>query len=431
MGTGELDVLPADLVVRSVGLLRHPAAGAAGRRALGHGAARGRPGAARRDAGARRVRGGLDQARAQRRRRHQQARRPGDRRRRCWPTPPRARCAVAGRSTTWSTQLVARGAEPVLIDDWRAIDAAEVGARGRRRGGPARRCTSARRCSPPCAGGRRGAGADRHAGRSGRLAAVTGPSSTSAQVSPVSFARGAPSTDIVDVAGLRAGGDRRLRHRSGRARPATARRSATCRCGSGSPRSTASPEDHVLVTNGSMQADAFLFDELVRSGDAVVTERPDLRPHPARPPGAGRRPAPGHPAGGRDRRRGDRRPARERRAADARAHHPELPEPAPATRCRWPSAERLRRAGPRARVRDLRGRPYVDVRFTGEPLPRMLELDGGADSGHVVYASSFSKTVCPRHPRRLPGRAAGDHRPHPPAGHQHLHRAEHGRPGRS
>jgi DNA-binding transcriptional MocR family regulator len=39
--------------------------------------------------------------------------------------------------------------------------------------------------------------------------------------------------------------------------------------------------------------------------------------------------------------------------------------------------------------------PYVDVRFSGEPLPRMLELDGGAASEHVVYASSFSKTVCP------------------------------------
>jgi 2-aminoadipate transaminase len=39
--------------------------------------------------------------------------------------------------------------------------------------------------------------------------------------------------------------------------------------------------------------------------------------------------------------------------------------------------------------------PYVDVRFTGEPLPRMLELDGGADSRQVVYACSFSKTVCP------------------------------------
>jgi 2-aminoadipate transaminase len=36
--------------------------------------------------------------------------------------------------------------------------------------------------------------------------------------------------------------------------------------------------------------------------------------------------------------------------------------------------------------------PYVDIRFSGDPLPTMLSLDGGE---RVVYASSFSKTVCP------------------------------------
>jgi DNA-binding transcriptional MocR family regulator len=36
--------------------------------------------------------------------------------------------------------------------------------------------------------------------------------------------------------------------------------------------------------------------------------------------------------------------------------------------------------------------PYVELRFEGEPLPTMLSL-GGAET--VVYASSFSKTVCP------------------------------------
>ncbi len=34
-----------------------------------------------------------------------------------------------------------------------------------------------------------------------------------------------------------------------------------------------SPE-HVVVTNGSMQADAFLFDELVSPGTQVVVEKP-------------------------------------------------------------------------------------------------------------------------------------------------------------
>ena len=36
--------------------------------------------------------------------------------------------------------------------------------------------------------------------------------------------------------------------------------------------------------------------------------------------------------------------------------------------------------------------PYGLVRFDGEPEPSLLELDGG---DHVVYTSSFSKTVAP------------------------------------
>ncbi len=35
--------------------------------------------------------------------------------------------------------------------------------------------------------------------------------------------------------------------------------------------------------------------------------------------------------------------------------------------------------------------PYVELRFSGETLPTMLSMD----PKHVVYASSFSKTVCP------------------------------------
>jgi len=36
--------------------------------------------------------------------------------------------------------------------------------------------------------------------------------------------------------------------------------------------------------------------------------------------------------------------------------------------------------------------PYIELRFEGERLPTMLSLD---DGDKVVYASSFSKTVCP------------------------------------
>ena len=37
--------------------------------------------------------------------------------------------------------------------------------------------------------------------------------------------------------------------------------------------------------------------------------------------------------------------------------------------------------------------PYALIRFRGEPLPSMLSMDD--DSGTVVHASSFTKTVCP------------------------------------
>ena len=36
--------------------------------------------------------------------------------------------------------------------------------------------------------------------------------------------------------------------------------------------------------------------------------------------------------------------------------------------------------------------PYIAIRFEGEGLPTMLSQD---EAGQVVYASSFSKTVCP------------------------------------
>src|SRR5918992_519946 len=58
----------------------------------------------------------------------------------------------------------------------------------------------------------------------------------------ISFARGAPSLDIVDVEGLREAAQLAF--------------------------------EQVLVTNGSMQADAFLFQLLVDAGDAVVVESP-------------------------------------------------------------------------------------------------------------------------------------------------------------
>src|SRR5581483_3343873 len=89
----------------------------------------------------------------------------------------------------------------------------------------------------------------------------------------ISFARGAPSLDIVDVDGLRQAAERAFA-----ADPA-----GTTAYGTSvgyRPLRQWIADRHgvdpacVLVTNGSMQADAFLFDALVSPGDPVIVERP-------------------------------------------------------------------------------------------------------------------------------------------------------------
>src|SRR6185312_2752205 len=89
----------------------------------------------------------------------------------------------------------------------------------------------------------------------------------------ISFARGAPSLDIIDVAGLSEAATRAFE-----SDPAGTTAYGTS---IGYPRLRSWIADHhgveperVLVTNGSMQADAFLFESLVRDGDEVIVERP-------------------------------------------------------------------------------------------------------------------------------------------------------------
>src|SRR5215831_9474659 len=89
----------------------------------------------------------------------------------------------------------------------------------------------------------------------------------------ISFARGAPSLDIIDVAGLKAAA----------ARAFDADPVGITAYGTSvgylplrkwiADKHAVTPE-HVLVTNGSLQADAFLFDYLVEPGDAVIVEKP-------------------------------------------------------------------------------------------------------------------------------------------------------------
>src|SRR5688572_8200832 len=91
--------------------------------------------------------------------------------------------------------------------------------------------------------------------------------------SDISFARGAPSLDIVDIEGLREASQAAFD-----SDPAGTTAYGTS-VGYVPLREWIAEQhgvdvDQVLVTNGSMQADAFLFQLLVNPGDAVVVESP-------------------------------------------------------------------------------------------------------------------------------------------------------------
>jgi 2-aminoadipate transaminase len=89
----------------------------------------------------------------------------------------------------------------------------------------------------------------------------------------ISFARGAPSLDIVDVGGLREAAQLAFDNDPG---GTTAYGTSV---GYVPLREWVAEQhgvavDQVLITNGSMQADAFLFQLLVNAGDSVVVEAP-------------------------------------------------------------------------------------------------------------------------------------------------------------
>jgi 2-aminoadipate transaminase len=207
----------------------------------------------------------------------------------------------------------------------------------------------------------------------------------------ISFARGAPSLDIVDVDGLR---DAAVRAFESDPAGTTAYGTSV-----GYPRLRAWIADRhqveperVLVTNGSMQADAFLFEQLVGPGDDVIVERPtyDRTLLSLRERGA-RVHAVELEHDGID----TNALAELLRGSDAvqpqLAHIiPNFQNPAgytlsPAKR------QALLALAAEHNFWVFEDDPYVELRFSGETLPSMLSMD----PKHVVYASSFSKTVCP------------------------------------
>jgi DNA-binding transcriptional MocR family regulator len=208
-------------------------------------------------------------------------------------------------------------------------------------------------------------------------------------MAPISFARGAPSLDIVDVDGLRAAADRAFTNDpAGTTAYGTSVGYKPLRAWIAN-RHGVSPEN-VIVTNGSMQADAFLFDAFVQSGDAVVVERPtydrtllslhnrgaDVRAVELEPDGLDVA-------------------ALERLLATGlspRLAHiiPNFQNPAGYT-LSLPKRERLLDLARTHGFTVFEDDPYVALRFVGETLPTMVSMD----PENVVYASSFSKTVCP------------------------------------
>lgn len=208
-------------------------------------------------------------------------------------------------------------------------------------------------------------------------------------MSTISFARGAPSLDIVDVEGLKDAAVRAFE-----SDPAGVTGYGTS---IGYPRLRAWIADRhgveperVLVTNGSMQADAFLFEQVVKSGDEVVVEKPtydrtllNLQTRGAKLHAVELRP---------DGIDTDALTALIEGGAKPKLAHviPNFQNPAGYTL----SLTKREALVGLAREHDFlifEDDPYVDLRFSGESVPRMLELE----SERVVYASSFSKTVCP------------------------------------
>jgi 2-aminoadipate transaminase len=211
-----------------------------------------------------------------------------------------------------------------------------------------------------------------------------------AELTNISLARGAPSLDIIAVDDLKAAAQSAFERD-----PAGTFAYGTS---AGYPHllewiaaKHGVEPDRLLATNGSMQADAFLFQTLVQPGDLVVVEAPtyDRTLLSLQQLGAEILAIPLEPDGI------DVKALEVALSEGARpklAHIiPNFQNPAGCTLSLEKRSRLLELAAEYGFV-IFEDDPYVELRFEGESLPTMLSL-GGAET--VVYASSFSKTVCP------------------------------------
>ena len=206
----------------------------------------------------------------------------------------------------------------------------------------------------------------------------------------ISFARGAPSLDIIAADELAECAAQALRSDpAGSFSYGTAVGYQPLREWIAERQSVA--VEQVVTTNGSMQADAFLFELMVEPGDVVIVEAPtyDRTLLSLRKLGAEVMPIPLEPDGIDV---GALEVVLEQGVRPKLAHIiPNFQNPAGYTL----SLDKRRRLLELAAQYDFvlfEDDPYIELRFAGERLPTMLSMDR-ADK--VVYASSFSKTVCP------------------------------------
>jgi 2-aminoadipate transaminase len=206
----------------------------------------------------------------------------------------------------------------------------------------------------------------------------------------ISFSRGAPSLDIVDVEGLSAAATRAFQiDPGGITGYGNALGYPPLREWIAARHGVAT--EQVLVTNGSMQADAFLFGHLVTGGDDVVVEGPtyDRTLGVLVDSGAEVHQVPV---------RADGLDVEELRALLVAGVRPKLVHVIP--NFQNPSGATLSLAKRRALLAlaeefdftIFEDDPYAEIRFRGERLPSILSLD---ETARVVHASSFTKTVCP------------------------------------
>ena len=183
----------------------------------------------------------------------------------------------------------------------------------------------------------------------------------------------------------------------------------------------------MLVTNGSMQADAFLFDALVQPGDAVVVEKPTYDRTLLGLQAARRRDPHGRAASTTGSTSTRCATLLESGVRPKLAHIiPNFQNPAGYTLSREKRVELLALAAEYG-FTIFEDDPYIEIRFT-----RPAAADDAVARRDGRRARRLRLVVLqdglPGHPRRLPRRPRGADRDDRAQRDEHVHLAEHGRP---